>query len=62
MADLLPEIGLPTPEVVIHVNDRDPGSFGAFFEPGDPPCSWKGVFQKLPTFREVEIIDDIDEQ
>jgi hypothetical protein len=60
--DQFAQIRLPLPEVVIDVEDRNPGLFRARFEFCEAPGHWQRMFQELLSFRELEVIDDVDQQ
>src|SRR3981081_369801 len=62
MLDLPPKIGLPAPEIIVHVNDRDDGFLRALFQARKLLRHRAGITQELVRLREIQIIDDVDEE
>ena len=56
------QIRAPATKIVVNVNDRHAGVFGTAFQPAELLRHRWRIPHQLPRFRELEIINDIDDQ
>ena len=61
VAELLPEIRAPLPEIVIDVDHRHPGILGAASESSQMPRRRQCVLEQRITAFELHVVDDVDE-
>ena len=54
------QIRTPTPEVIVHINDRDARLLRALFQLGDLARHRWRITHQLIRFRKIEVVDDID--
>ena len=60
--DLLFEVGLPTPKIIVHVDRGDAAFEEPRFQRGDATGGGQSEAQESFALRKIEVIDDIDEQ
>src|ERR1044072_1888884 len=62
MLHLPAKVGPPASEIIVHVNDRDPGLFRTLFQAQNLSRHGPGMAQELVRLRKIEIFDDVDQE
>src|SRR4051812_47395630 len=62
MQDLAAKVGTPSTEIIVYINDRDPGLLRALFQAQDFARHRARVAEELVRLRKIEIVDHVDQQ